>query len=511
MSQVAKSSIIVTIYSALGLCLGLLSNVVIAAKFGASQDMDIFLAATTVPLFITSILSGSLNLTFIPVFAEYRSKEPNEIWKVVSSFINLNIVITTVLCAIGIYFAYPIVSILVPGFDEEKLIKSAVLLQWLFPSIILNVVNALMASVYYSNQRFVIPSLNNIVSPLLVMAYVTLFHNYLSTASIVLAILTSSIIQVLLLVAGFIRTRDFKYYFVFNYKHPGVLKILKLMIPLVLGMLIYRAIPIFDSYILSGLPNGSISHIGYAQKLLAAIPQLITSGISIAIFPLMAKYAAEHKWIDLKQIMSKGIRQVLFLVIPTILFLCINGIAIIKLVYERGAFGPDDSIAVGNAFTIYLLSLVFSTANNITNCYYVLNDTFTPFVIGAISAITYVCFCLLLLKLHFGYLALPVAYFVYYSFVIAHAVIIRKKLGGNGGKSILKSICNFTVVSSIIASMLYWSNYYVSNVVVECCFIVVSFISYYMVCYYVLHLEEAKMIHVKITNTFIALNSVINK
>jgi len=59
--------------------------------------------------------------------------------------------------------------------------------------------------------------------------------------------------------------------------------------------------------------------------------------------------------------------------------------------------------------------------------------------------------------------------------------------------------------------MLYWSNYYVSNVVVECCFIVVSFISYYMVCYYVLHLEEAKMIHVKITNTFIALNSVINK
>jgi len=511
MSQVAKSSIIVTIYSALGLCLGLLSNVVIAAKFGASQDLDIFLAATTVPLFITSILSGSLNLTFIPVFAEYRTKEPSEIWKVVSSFINLNIVATTVLCVIGIYFAYPIVSILVPGFNGAKLVRAATLLQWLFPSIVLNVVNALMASVYYSNQRFIIPSLNNIVSPLLVMAYVTLFHDYLSTNSIALAILTSSIVQVLLLVAGFIRTSDFKYHFVFNFKHPGVLKILKLMTPLVFGMLIYRAIPIFDSYILSSLPSGSISHIGYAQKLLAAIPQLITSGISIAIFPLMAKYAAEHKWIDLKQIMSKGIRQVLFFVIPTILFLCINGIAIIKLVYERGAFGPDDSIAVGKAFTIYLLSLIFSTANNITNCYYVLNDTLTPFVIGVISAITYVIVCLLLLKMHIGYLALPIAYFFYYSFVIAHAVILRKKLGGNGGKSILKSICNFTVVASIIASMLYWSNYYVSNIAVECCFIVVSFIFYYIVCHYMLHLEETKIIHTKITDTLIAINSVINK
>ena len=32
--------------------------------------MDIFLAATAIPTFITSVLSSSLNLTFIPVFAE---------------------------------------------------------------------------------------------------------------------------------------------------------------------------------------------------------------------------------------------------------------------------------------------------------------------------------------------------------------------------------------------------------------------------------------------------------
>jgi len=501
MSQIAKASVIVTIFSALGLCLGLLSNVVIASKFGARQDMDIFLAATTLPLFITSILSGSLNLTFIPIFAEYRTKEPSETWKVVSSFINLNIVVSTVLCVTGIYLAYPIMKVLAPGFSEGELVKSAVLLQLLFPIIILNVVNALLASVYYSNQRFIIPSVNNIVAPLLTMTYVTLFHDYLSTDSIVLAMLTAAIIQLLLMIAGFLRTHDFNYSFVFDFKHPGVIKILKLMTPLVFGMLIYRATPIIDRYFLSMLPDGRISHIGYAQKLLGVIPQLITSGLSISIFPFMAKYAAENKWEELKIIMSKGIRQVLFFVIPIVFFLSVSGLVIVKLVYERGAFGPEDSIAVSKAFAIYLFSLVFSTANNLTNCYYVLKDTITPFVIGIISTIVYAITCLVLFKMHFGYLTFPVAYFIYFSFVIVHAIIIRKKLGGSGGKQILKSIYNFTAVSSIIAIILYFLIYYSDSIIMKCFYISASFFVYYIICNYLLYLEEAKTIQRKIAGT----------
>lgn len=501
MSQIAKTSIIVTIFSAIGLCLGLLSNVVIASKFGARQDMDIFLAATTLPLFITSILSGSLNLTFIPIFAEYRTKEPSEIWKVVSSFMNLNIAVTTALCVIGIFFAYPIMKILSPGFSEVKLVKSAALLQLLFPIIILNVVNALLASVYYSYQRFIIPSLNNVVGPLLTITYVTLFHNYLSTESIVLAMLTAAVIQMLLLGVGFLRTRDFNYSFVFHFKHPGVIKILQLMTPLIFGMLIYRATPIFDRYFLSMLPDGRISHIGYAQKLLGVIPQLITSGLSIAIFPLMAKYAAEHKWDELKIIMSKGIRQVLFFVIPIVFFLSVSGLTIVKLVYERGAFGPEDSIAVSKAFTIYLLSLVFSTANNLTNCYYVLKDTLTPFIIGIISTVIYIIMCLILFKLQFGYLTFPIVYFIYYSFVIVHAIIIRKKLGGSGGNRILKSIYTFTVVSSLIAVILYYLYSYLDSIILKFFSILASFLAYHIICYHFLHLEEAEAIQKRITDT----------
>ncbi|MBT1070972.1 murein biosynthesis integral membrane protein MurJ [Pelotalea chapellei] len=502
MSQIFKSTFVVSILSACGLCLGLLCNVAIAAKFGAHQDMDIFLAATTLPLFITSVLSGSLNLTFIPIFAEYRAKEPTQIWKVVSSFINLNIIVTLVVCIVGVILAYPIMKILAPGFNDVELVKSVTLLRILFPIIVLNVINALVSSVYYSNQKFLVPSLNNLISPILIIIYVALFHNILSTKSIAFAMVTAAFIQTCLLVASVSKIPGFNYLLIFDFKHPGVIKILKLMAPLVFGMLIYRATPIFDNYFLSMLPNGSISHIGYAQKLLGVIPQLISSGISITVFPLMAKYAAEKKWTELQIIMSKGIRQVLFFVIPIIFIMSTSGLVVVRLVYERGSFGLEDSIAVSNVFTIYLFSLFFSTANNLTNCYYVLNDTITPLIVGTISTIAYVIACFMLLKMHFGYLTFPMAYFIYFSFVIVHAVIIRKKLNSSGGKRIIASILKFTIVSLTISALLHYASLNSDNLSFNSFLIGVSFLLYYVICNYILHLDEAKIIHRKLAQSF---------
>jgi len=419
--------------------LAFLSNVVIAAKFGAGGEMDVYLAATTVPLFITSILSGALNFTFIPVFAEYRAKDPGEIWTVVSSFVNLNVAVTTVLCVSGIILAYPLVKVLTPGFTEPKLIRSAEMLQWLFPIIIFTAVNELMASVYYSNQRFVIPSLNKITSPLITIAFVMLFYNIMSTKSIVLAMLTATIVQTILLAIGFFRTKDFRYSFVFDYSHPGVIKILKLMTPLILGMLIYRTLPIIDRFFLSQLSEGSISHIGYAWKLVSAIPPVIATGISISIFPLMSRYAAENDYDALRQIMSKGIRMLFFMSIPFVFLLGAYGNAVIQLFFERGAFTSADTSAVYYAFSIYLLALPAMVIGSIIGQgYYVLQDTVTPAVLGIVEIIIYFLICLFLIG-RFGFLTIPIAYTIYFNLSMFNAFIVRYKLGAKGGKRIMFS------------------------------------------------------------------------
>lgn len=410
MSKIARASLTVTFFTLGGMALSFLSNVVIAAAFGARADMDVFLAATTLPFFITNILAGSLNYTFIPVFSRFREEAPAETWKMVSTFINLNALAALAACLAASFFAYPIMQAIAPGFSPEKLARSAELLRWLLPVIVFTVVNELMASVYYSNHKFAVPSLNKIISPALTMVYVLLFHASMSTKSIALAMLTASALQTLILAAGFLRDKEFRYYPSLDFRHEGVRETLTLMLPLVAGMLVYQAPPLFDRYFLSGLGEGSISHVGYASKLMGVISAVVTSGISVTIFPRMAHYASRGETGHLVGVMSKGMRMLMFLSAPFIVGLAVLGKPIVQLAFERGRFFPSDTTAVCAALSVYLISLLATSSGTVVaQGYYVLRENVKISAMSATMVPIYVGLCALLIK-PLGYLAIPAAF-----------------------------------------------------------------------------------------------------
>lgn len=415
MSKIARSSAIITVFTVLGLGLSFLSNVVVAASFGAGTDMDVFLAATAIPVFITNILSSSLTFTFIPVFAQYRAEHPGETWTVVSSFINISAAAAAAICLAGMLLSGRLMALTAPGFDAAKLARSASLLAWLFPVIAFTLVNELLASVYYSNHRFVIPSLNKVISPLITMGYVLAFHDTLSTKSIALAMLTAGFLQTAILAAGFLRTKDFNYSLTMDWRHPGVIRVFRLMAPLVAGMLVYKAVPVSDAFFLSRLPSGSISHIGYAYKTLGAILPLIVSGISVSIFPVMSAYAAQKNWDAFIGVTAKGVRMLLFLSLPFVAILGIYGRPVIQLIFERGTFHPRDTSAVYFAFAAYLLSLPAATAGStISQGFYALQRTTMISMIGVAMMLLYIGLCFALIG-PLGYLAIPVAFALYHS------------------------------------------------------------------------------------------------
>jgi putative peptidoglycan lipid II flippase len=420
--------------------LGFLANVVIAAKFGAGKDMDVFFAATTLPYFIAAIICGALSFTFIPVFAEYRLNSPGEIWKVVSSFINLSAIVSTILCVAGIVAAYPIMKVLAPGFDNAKLIQAAALLRLMLPVLVLSVINELMASVYYSDQRFLVPFLNKVINPLILMTYIFLFHASLNTKSIALAMLTASFVQAGTLASGFLIRKEFSYSFVLDYRHPGIIKMLKLMTPLILGMIVYRAVPITDRFFLSKLSVGSISHIGYAWKLISAIPPIIGAGITMSIFPLMAQHAASRNYDQLRGITSEAIRMLLFLSIPVVFISFLYGDAIIKVIFERGAFTSVDSASTYKAFAIYSSTIPAIVVGSVlAQGFFVFQDTVTPTVLGIAEMAIYVILCSVLVP-KFHYLAIPIAFASYFNASIFWtAYFVRRKMGSHGGYSVLLS------------------------------------------------------------------------
>jgi putative peptidoglycan lipid II flippase len=301
-----------------------------------------------------------------------------------------------------------------------------------------------------------------------------------------------------MLTVGFIRKQEFHYSLLFDYKHPGIIKILKLMLPLVLGMIVYRAAPVFDRYLLSGLIEGSISYISYANKITSVIPAVIVSGISIAIFPIMAKYAAEGKTHQLVGVMSKGIRMLIFLSIPITLFMMYYSKEIILLIYERGAFTSKDTLLVSNALYIYLLAMPAGVLGTIVGGqgYYVLKDTRTVAIVGVIEMLLYVGISFALLK-YYGYLALPIANVIQVNMaVIVLGLILRYKLGVKGGKKILFSIISSTItaITSLIFIILLNNILFFNAAEMIIALMLIYFLIYLLISRYIVKSEEVRYI-----------------
>lgn len=491
MSKIARSSLVVTVFTLLGLGLSFLSNVVIAANFGAGREMDVFLAATTIPFFITSILSSSLSFTFIPVFAEYREKDPAEVWTVVSSFINLSALAALAIAAAGMLFAGQLMREIAPGFTPDKLESSAGILRWLLPVILFTVVNELLSSVYYSNQKFALPSLNKLVSPLLTMAYVLVFHDSLSTKSIALAMLTASFVQAALLIAGFARNGEFGYSFALDFGHPGVIKILKLMAPLVLGMLVYKAVPLVDAYFLSGLSSGSISHIGYAGKLNGAILPIIISGISVSVFPAMSRYAAGGDMEAFKRILVKGVRMLYFIGIPFVAVLVPYGRTVTQLIFERRAFTPADTTAVYYALAVYLLALPAGAAGSVVSqAFYSLQANKTISVLAALMMLVYTALCFFLIE-PLGYLAIPAAYALFTNCALLAEIVVLRRLVGGGWPASAAFFLKSSAAAGAAAALLYPLMRVSPGSASAALFCAAGFIIYLVISRSALRLEEA--------------------
>ena len=455
MSSLTKSTITITILNALGTAFAFFSNVVIAGVFGAGLQMDIYLAATTLPFFIISIIGGSLNITFIPVFAEYRSNNDSNIWKVVSSILNLNILFTIILAVIVIIEASPIMHLLAPGFSNEKIEMATILLRWQILIIILAVINELMASIYYSNQRFVVPLLNKIISPSITIIYVLLFHSSMNIKSLVFATITGMLIQTLLLSLRFKKYTNFKYYFDFDYKNPGVIKVFKLMIPLIGGMLFYKIIPLFDRFLASKLPEGNISHLGYSFKIYSQLPAIISAGISLSLFPFLADLASKNDLEGIRNSMSKGIRIMFFISIPFVFIFVLYGYYIIDLIFDRGAFTSYDSLMTSKALTFYILALPMAVMGDIIGKgYYIFQDTITPVIIGIFETFIYFVLAYVFFP-KYGFLSMPIAYAIYFNFSCINAFVVRKKLGGNGGKTIIISFLKHLLSAIIVFGIIF--------------------------------------------------------
>jgi putative peptidoglycan lipid II flippase len=404
---------VVGFYTLLSRILGLIRDIVVARFFGAGMATDAFFVAFRIPNLLRRLLAeGSLTIAFIPVFSEYLTqksrKDAFELARAVLYLLSLILVVVTVL---GIFLSPWVVRLQAWGFGASgpKYDLTVLLTRITFPYIFLVSIVAFFMGILNSLRHFAAPAAAPIFLNLGIIASTLWISPFFSQPIIGVAIgvLIGGVLQVLLQLPWLVQ-KGVSLMPSWMPQHPAVKRIGLLILPAIYGSAIYQLNQFIGTLLASFLPQGSVSWLYYADRLVQFPLGVFAIAISTAALPSLSKQVAEKDMSEFRETLSHSVRLTLFITIPAMAGMIVLGKPIIQVFFQRGAFGPVSTVMTERALFYYTLGLwAFSVNRVLVSAFYAFQDTKTPVRIATMALLANVGFSLILMgPLKHGGLAL---------------------------------------------------------------------------------------------------------
>lgn len=397
---IARNAGIVMVLILISRLLGFIRERAIADVFGLTWETDAFRAAFNIPdLMYFLLVGGAISSAFIPVFSELLARDQEEdAWRMAATFINLisgALLLFTILGVIAAPWLAPLVA---PGFVDEQLGLLIYLMRIMFPAVLFTALAGVGMGVHNSYQKFVIP----LVGPIFYNVAITLGAYILGPSMGIMGMAVGTVIGAVgnfCIQVPFVARMAGKYPWRFDLKHAGLRKVLKLMGPTIIGLSIVQLNTIILTALASTLSAGSITALNLANRLVQLPLGVFGMGMSMVIFPVMARLAAVGDWQQFQRTLTNGLRTILFITVPAGVGLIALREPIVRLLFEVGEFGPHDTTATAYGLLFFSVSVfAVSSVQVLTRAFYSLQDTTTPVKIGALTVLTNTGLSMLLLR-----------------------------------------------------------------------------------------------------------------
>lgn len=453
-AQIFRSSSGITFLSFLATVIGFITQVILAARFGTAQEMDSYLVSATIPAMVLAIFIGSLNYTFIPVFVEKKTLGLEiEAWETVNNLFNLAFVILTLLTLLGFIFSEMIIRFTAPGLPEGTRQTANLLFKIQIPMIAVSGMTAILSGIYYAEKRFIYPSITTLANSSIIFITVFLFSK-MGIQAAAWGGLAGSCLGFFMLLPALLKVP--RYRFSINFREQGTVRIVRLMMPLLVGAIFYRADNLIQRYIASSLPPGSISYLGYSYKLVSTIGGLVVSGISIVFLQHISELSSNNDASQIGQTFSSTFRWLTFISIPVIVCMVVLGDDIIYVLFQRGRFDEISSRSTWICMILYSGVFYGGIIGSITNpIFYAYKNTLIVAIVGIVGAFLQVLLSFPLAKI-LSFSGLPLAYSISNIITIfTFIVILRRKYLVLPWKSMLTILCATCCAGSVAASVLW--------------------------------------------------------
>lgn len=365
---------------------GLIRDRVFAHYFGNSAAADVFKAALRIPNFLQNLFGeGVLSASFIPVYASLLARDDKEEARRTAGAVAALLALTTsVLVLVGVLTAPWLIEAIAPGFHGEKRELTVLLVRILFPGAGLLVGSAWCLGVLNSHRRFFLSYTAPVLWNLAMIAGMIAFGAGRAQNSLVVitawASVVGSALQVLVQLPTVLRLLGgLKLSFAHQAEH--VRAVIHNFFPVFISRGVVQISAYIDAFLASWLPDGGVAALAYAQTLYTLPVSLFGMSVSAAELPLMssATGAADEIASLLRTRLNAGLRQITFLVVPSVAGFLVLGDVIVAAIYQSGRFTHNDATYVWGILAGSTVGLLASTLGRLySSGYYALRDTRTP-------------------------------------------------------------------------------------------------------------------------------------
>ena len=401
--RVSKAAGVVGFYTLLSRILGLVRDMVVARFFGAGMAADAFFVAFRIPNLLRRLFAeGSLTIAFIPVFTEYlHQKSKKDAFNLARAVLTLLAMVLALVTVLGVLFAPWVVRLQAFGFGGSgpKYELTVLLTRITFPYIFLVSLVAFFMGVLNSLRHFAAPAAAPIFLNVGIIAATVIISPHLSEPVVGLAVgvLIGGVLQILLQLPWLIQ-KGVSLKPCWNPGHPAVRRIGLLMLPAIYGSAIYQVNQFIGTLLASFLPQGSVSWLYYADRLMEFPLGVFAIAISTAALPSLSAQAAAKDLTEFRETLSHSVRLTFFITIPAMAGLMALGQPVIQIFFQRGAFDSLSTVMTTKALFCYAVGLWAFSANRVlVSAFYAFQDTRTPVKIATVTLFVNVGFSLLLM------------------------------------------------------------------------------------------------------------------
>ena len=405
---IARATVVIAVINLTSKLLGFIRDMVIAREFGATGATDAYLVAYTVPYVLMNILAIALATVVVPIFSEYQSKgQRQEAWRLFATVTNLTALAFAVLSGIGMLGAPFLVKIIAPGLSPEVSQLTVELTRIMLPMLVFMGVSTLFNGLLNANNVFALPAFTIVLANSVVIISTLTLGKVMGIHGVALGTMLGMVLAAVVQVPKLYRI-GFRPRFDFDWHNPGAKKVMAMMFPVALGVSVNQLYIIIDRMLASGLAEGSISALNYANKLILLPLGLFVMAIGTAFYPTLTRQAVDSSAGNMADTLRRAFRMVVLLSLPAGVGLFVLRYPIVKLLFERGAFDARATEMTAFALLFFSIGLVGQSVNVIlTRGFYALHDTRTPVKLTVVTVLINLAFSLMLIGvLQHGGLAL---------------------------------------------------------------------------------------------------------